>query len=45
MDVTDDIASFDWTVEHVKELHLTLSREMSAEVDVVLDWDRALVAT
>ena len=45
MDVTSDIASFEWTLDQVKELHLTLSREMSAEVDVVLDWDGALAAT
>jgi flavin-dependent dehydrogenase len=43
MDVTDEIASLRWTLDEVKELHLQLSRAMSAEVDVILEWDRALV--
>jgi len=38
LDVTDRIASFEWSVEEAKELHLALSREMKAEVDVVLEW-------
>lgn len=34
--VTDEIASFGWSLEEVKVLHLTLSREMNAEVDLLL---------
>jgi flavin-dependent dehydrogenase len=33
--VTDRIASFDWDLEAVKELHLQLSKEMNAEVDLL----------
>jgi 2-polyprenyl-6-methoxyphenol hydroxylase-like FAD-dependent oxidoreductase len=35
LDVTDRIASFDWTLEEVKALHLTLSHEMKREVDFI----------
>jgi 2-polyprenyl-6-methoxyphenol hydroxylase-like FAD-dependent oxidoreductase len=38
-DVTDRIASFDWSLEEVKVMHLTLSKEMNAEVDLVRTWD------
>jgi 2-polyprenyl-6-methoxyphenol hydroxylase-like FAD-dependent oxidoreductase len=34
-EVTDRIASFDWDLEQVKALHLQLSREMNAEVDLL----------
>lgn len=33
--VTDRIASFDWDLEEVKALHLGLSREMNAEVELL----------
>jgi 2-polyprenyl-6-methoxyphenol hydroxylase-like FAD-dependent oxidoreductase len=33
---TDRIASFGWDLEEVKVLHLALSREMNAEVDLLL---------
>jgi 2-polyprenyl-6-methoxyphenol hydroxylase-like FAD-dependent oxidoreductase len=32
MDVTDQISSFDWDMEEVKECHLRLAREMSTQV-------------
>ena len=34
-EVTDRIASFEWDLEQVKSLHLQLSREMNAEVDLL----------
>jgi 2-polyprenyl-6-methoxyphenol hydroxylase-like FAD-dependent oxidoreductase len=34
-DVTDRIASFEWDLEEVKALHLSLSREMNREVELV----------
>lgn len=34
-DVTDDVASFDWDLERVKQLHLTLSKQMNHEVDAM----------
>lgn len=34
LDVTDRIASFDWSLEEVQELHLDLNREMKAQVEV-----------
>lgn len=39
LDVTDRISSFDWDLAQVKEDHLQLSREMSAQVDVLLALD------
>ena len=39
LDVTDQIASFDWDVDEVKELHLQLSKEMKAEVGHILALD------
>jgi len=35
LDVTDGIAAFEWSLEEVKDLHLALSREMNAQVDVL----------
>lgn len=35
MDLTDRIASLDWTLDEVRELHLALSREMQAGAEVV----------
>lgn len=35
LDVTHRISSFEWSLDEVKEHHLTLSREMKAQVDVV----------
>lgn len=34
-EVTDRIASFDWDLEQVKVLHLQLSKEMNAEVELL----------
>jgi hypothetical protein len=34
-EVTDRIASLDWDLDQVKLLHLQLSREMNAEVDLL----------
>jgi 2-polyprenyl-6-methoxyphenol hydroxylase-like FAD-dependent oxidoreductase len=34
-DVTDRIASFDWSLEQVKVMHLTLSKEMNLEVELI----------
>lgn len=39
LDVTDRISSFEWDLPQVKEDHLQLSREMSAQVDVLLALD------
>lgn len=44
LDVTDRIASMEWDMDEVKELHLKLSREMKAEVDVLRTLDRELMA-
>lgn len=35
-ELTDRIASFQWTLEEVRELHLSLSREMNAQVSELL---------
>jgi 2-polyprenyl-6-methoxyphenol hydroxylase-like FAD-dependent oxidoreductase len=45
LDVTDRIASFEWDLEEVKELHRTLSREMKAEVKFLKTLDRDAAAT
>lgn len=39
LDVTDRIASFDWTLDEVQELHLELSRRMNVGVEVVRSFD------
>ena len=39
LDVTDRIASFEWDLDQAKEEHLILSREMNAEVDLMLSLD------
>ena len=44
MDVTDQISSFEWDLEEAKQLHLVLSREMNAEVDLMRTLDREFVA-
>jgi flavin-dependent dehydrogenase len=36
-EVTDAIAAFDWDVERLKPLHLTLSKTMNHEVEALLD--------
>jgi len=41
MDVTSRIASLEWTLDEVRELHLTLSREMNAEVEAIRSWNSA----
>ncbi len=40
--VTGQIASFDWGLDEAKELHLTLSREMNTEVDLLRTLDGAI---
>ena len=35
-DISDRVASFDWTLDELRELHLTLSREMNREVEAIL---------
>jgi len=35
LDVTDRLASFDWTMDEVQELHLELTRQMNAQVAVL----------
>jgi flavin-dependent dehydrogenase len=40
LDISDRLASFEWDLEEAKELHLTLSREMSREVDALLRLER-----
>jgi len=44
LDVTGRIASFEWDLDEAKELHLILSREMNAEVDLLRTLDGALSA-
>jgi len=39
LEVTDRIASFEWDLEEVKNLHLRLSREMKAEVEHIRSFD------
>lgn len=40
LDVTDRIASFEWDLEEVRELHLDLSREMKKEVKLLAELER-----
>jgi 2-polyprenyl-6-methoxyphenol hydroxylase-like FAD-dependent oxidoreductase len=40
LDVTSRIASLEWDLEEVKQLHRTLSREMKEEVIRMREWDR-----
>lgn len=40
-EVTDEIASFEWDLPAVKEMHLRLSEEMKGEVAAMADWRRA----
>jgi flavin-dependent dehydrogenase len=35
-EVTDAIASFDWSIDEVKRLHIDLSREMNREVEAMV---------
>lgn len=44
LDVTDRISAFDWDMQEVKDLHLHLSRVMSAQVVELLTLDELLVA-
>jgi len=39
LDVTDRIASFRWSLDEIRDLHLTLSRDMNAEVEAMLSLD------
>ena len=43
-EVTDRISSFDWDLNEAKELHLVLSEEMNAEVDLLRTLDGDFVA-
>jgi 2-polyprenyl-6-methoxyphenol hydroxylase-like FAD-dependent oxidoreductase len=36
LDLTDEIASFEWDLDRAKALHLELSRSMSREVEIIL---------
>ncbi len=38
LEASDQVASFAWDLEEVKSLHLELSRQMSAEVDLLRAW-------
>jgi 2-polyprenyl-6-methoxyphenol hydroxylase-like FAD-dependent oxidoreductase len=40
-EVTDEIASYEWDLPAVKEMHLRLSDEMKREVAAMTDWRRA----
>lgn len=42
LEVTDRLSSFEWDLDEARELHLALSREMRAEVDVLLALDAEL---
>jgi 2-polyprenyl-6-methoxyphenol hydroxylase-like FAD-dependent oxidoreductase len=44
LDVTDAISSFDWDLDEAKELHLTLSREMNREIELIRTLDEEFVA-
>ena len=44
LDVTARIAGFGWNAAECRELHVELSREMKAELRVVLGWEPALAA-
>lgn len=39
LDLSDEIASFDWDLDHVKKLHLRLSKLMTHECDMVRSFD------
>jgi len=39
-EVTDEIASFDWDLPRIKEMHLRLSEEMKGEVAAMAEWRR-----
>jgi len=39
MDLSDAVASFAWDLEQVKVMHLDLSRQMNAEVDLIRRFD------
>jgi flavin-dependent dehydrogenase len=44
MDVTDRLASFEWDMQEVRELHRALSRSMAVGVEVVQELDGAAAA-
>jgi len=39
LEITDAVASFDWTLDEVRQLHLDLSTEMNREVEAILELD------
>lgn len=39
LEITDRIASFEWDLDEVKQLHLTLSKEMNRDVEVLRELD------
>lgn len=43
-DITDQIASFEWDMQAVKDQHMVLAREMNALVDTTLTLDMELAA-
>jgi len=45
MRVSDEIASFDWTLAEVQEMHLSLAQEMNALVDEIRALDRKPAAS
>jgi 2-polyprenyl-6-methoxyphenol hydroxylase-like FAD-dependent oxidoreductase len=38
-EITDRVASFEWSIDELKDLHLQLSREMNRETDAILEFD------
>jgi len=43
LDLSDRIASFEWDLDEVKQLHIDLSREMKREVDILLQVEGAAI--
>lgn len=44
LDITDRIASFEWDLETIKDYHVTLSRQMKAEVEHIRSLDHGVEA-
>jgi hypothetical protein len=42
LDLSDEIASFDWDMDRLKALHLRLSKLMNRECDLVRSFDAVL---
>ena len=43
LDVTDAISSFEWNLEEARALHLTLSKEMNREIELIRELDEDFV--